>query len=302
MNVRLIGVKMDLGAGLRGVDMGPTALRIAGIQREIQKLNHTVEDIGDIEVSSAQTAKVDDESARYKVEIVKTCTALAAVVDQTKKEGTFPLVMGGDHSIAMGTISGLASYYKSQGKKFGVVWVDAHADMNTPDTSPSGNIHGMPLSACLGMGPKELTHIYDVGQKLDPDNVFLIGIREIDASEKKAVNSSGVNAYTMEDIDRLGIYQTMVEVREAIQAKGLDAIHVSFDVDGLDPSVAPGVGTPVPGGLTYREANLLVEMLFETGKIGSLELTEINPILDNCNQTAEVALKIALSALGKTIL
>lgn len=302
MKVRLIGVPMDLGAGRRGVDMGPSAMRLAGIKEKLKSIGHEVEDdMQNIHVPIPEHGNVFASNLKFLPEIHSACVALAERVELAKNEGYLPIVMGGDHSIAIGTIAGLSAYYKKKNIKFGVVWVDAHADMNTPETSPSGNIHGMPLAVSVGLGAKELTSIHGDFVKVDPKNVALIGIRDLDVEEKKNVKKTGINAYTMADVDRMGMYHVIQDALSILKDR-VDIVHVSFDVDGLDPSVAPGVGTPVPGGLKYREAHLLMETLAESGLVGSLEFTEINPILDVKNQTAEVAVEMAASALGKTIL
>lgn len=302
MKVRLIGVPMDLGAGRRGVDMGPSAMRLAGVKEKLRAIGHEVEDdMQKIHVPIPEHGDIFAKNMKYLPEIQSACLALAERVEVAKQDGFLPLVMGGDHSIAIGTIAGLSAYYRKKNLKFGVVWVDAHADMNTPDTSPSGNIHGMPLAVNIGLGTKDLTALYGDYVKVDPKNVALIGIRDLDQEEKNNVKKTGINAYTMSDIDRMGMYNVIHEALSILKER-VDVVHVSFDVDGLDPSVAPGVGTPVKGGLKYREAHLLMETLAESGLIGSLEFTEINPILDIKNQTAEVAVEMAASALGKTIL
>lgn len=302
MRIKLIDVPMDLGAGRRGVDMGPSALRLAGIKEKVASLGFSVEDDqDDIFVPIPEHGHVENNSLKFLKEIVTTCEHLARRVELAKEEGFFPIVMGGDHSIAIGTIAGLSSFYKKQGKKLGVVWVDAHADMNTPETSPTGNIHGMPLAVNIGLGADVLINLHGNFQKLDPKNVALIGIRDLDREEKRNVKARGINAYTMADIDRLGIFAVIQEAISILKER-VDVIHISFDVDGMDPGVAPGVGTPVQGGLRFRETHLIMETLAETGMVGSMEITEINPILDIRNQTAETAVEMVCSALGKTIL
>lgn len=302
MRIRLIDVPMDLGAGRRGVDMGPSALRLAGIKEKIGAMGFSVEDDqDDIFVPIPEHGHVENTNLKFLKEIITTCEHLACRVELAKEEGVFPIVMGGDHSIAIGTIAGLSSYYKKMGKRLGVVWIDAHADMNTPETSPTGNIHGMPLAVNMGLGADELVNLHGKFHKLDPKNVALIGIRDLDREEKKNVKARGVNAYTMADVDRLGIYAVIQEAIAILKGR-VDVIHISFDVDGMDPGVAPGVGTPVPGGLRFRETHLIMETLAETGLVESMEITEINPILDIRNQTAETAVEMVCSALGKTIL
>ena len=293
---------MDLGAGRRGVDMGPSALRLAGIREGIAGLGHDIrDDPQSIFVPIRERSHPYDQKLRFLPEIVDGCTRLAQRVELAKQEGDLPVVMGGDHAIAIGTIAGLASYYRSVGKTMGVVWIDAHGDFNTPDTTPSGNIHGMPLAASTGRGASELTDLYCSGPKVDPQNVALIGVRDVDPAERVLIREAGIDAYTIADVDRLGaaevIDRAIARLRERV-----DVVHISFDVDSLDPLYAPGVGTPVPGGLQYREVHLIMETLAASGLVGSLEVVEINPILDNANLTAEVAAQIVLSALGKTIL
>lgn len=302
MKIRLIDVPMDLGAGRRGVDMGPSALRLAGIKEKIGRMGFQVEDDqDDIFVPIPEHGRMSDPKLKFLEEIQTACEHLAKRVELAKTEGVFPIVMGGDHSIAIGTIAGLAAFYRKQGKRLGVVWIDAHADMNTPETSPTGNIHGMPLAVNVGLGDKALTSLHGDFRKVDPRNVALIGIRDLDEDEKKNVRSMGIHAYTMADIDRMGIYQVIHEAISILKEQ-VDVLHISFDVDGMDPAVAPGVGTPVMGGLRYRETHLIMETLAETGLVGSMEITEINPILDIRNQTADVAVEMVASALGKTIL
>ncbi len=302
MNVRLLGVAMDLGAGRRGVDMGPSALRLAGIKERISELGYSVEDDREsIYVPIRERSHEYDPRLKFLPEIVEGCRKLAERVELAKSDGMLPVIMGGDHSIAIGTIAGLAAFYRRSGKRLGVVWIDAHADFNTPDSTPSGNIHGMPLAVCTGLGVPELTELHGPSPKVAAQNVALIGTRDVDPLEKQHLRERGVHAYTMTDIDRRGmaavIEETITELRSRV-----DVLHVSFDVDSLDPAFAPGVGTPVPGGLQFRELHLLMETLAESGLVGSLEVVEVNPILDTANTTAEVAVGIVCSALGKTIL
>ncbi len=292
---------MDLGADRRGVDMGPSAIRCAGILERASKLGYDCLDLGDIPVQLPESRDVAGSRAKYLEEIAEACDLLRAKVADSLEQGGVPVVVGGDHSIAMGTVAGVSEYHRAKGEKIGLLWVDAHADMNTPDSSPSGNIHGMPLAVCLGLGPSELTGLGGFSPKVDRANTVLIGIRNLDEHEKKIVRDSGIHAYTMRDIDEYGMATV---IREAIGHLTRDTVgfHVSFDVDGLDPLVAPGVGTPVRGGLHYREAHLLMELVSDTNKILSLEVTEVNPILDHQNATAEVAVGMLLSGLGKSIL
>ncbi len=301
MTIRILGVPMDLGSGRRGVDMGPSAIRIAGIAEKLRALGHIVLDDGDIVTKTPEQQKIKDEKLRYLPEIVRASTILASKVEKIFINGDFPLVLGGDHSIAIGTIAGLSEVCRQKRKRLGVLWIDAHGDMNTPDTSPSGNIHGMPLAACAGLGPIELTSIGGDFQKVDPKNIFLLAVRQLDPGEKSNIKQSGVNVFTMEDIDKYGIHRIMARVLRRLTQK-TDYLHVSLDLDAVDPSVAPGVGTPVKGGLDYREAHLIMETLAESGRLTSLEVVEVNPILDNRNQSAEFAVELIQSAFGKKII
>jgi arginase len=299
--VRVIGVPMDLGAGRRGVDMGPSAVRIAGVAYALKDLGYTVEDAGDIVVPSPETRRLVDPKVRYLPEIVHVCDRLRRRVRRSLDEGAVPIVLGGDHSIAIGTVSGVAEYYRGRDEKIGLIWVDAHADMNTPETSPSGNIHGMPLATLLGFGHERLVNIGGFTPKVEARNASLIGIRNLDEKEKVLVQESGLNAYTMRDVDERGMKSVMEEALQRA-SDGTAGIHMSFDLDGMDPSQVPGVGTAVRGGINWREANLLMEMLADTSKMTSLEITELNPILDDRNQSGRVAVDLITSAFGKRIL
>lgn len=299
--IHVIGVPMDLGAGRRGVDMGPSALRIAGLQHRLEELGHRVVDEGDLEIRNVEQLKIGDPRARYLAEIVQAGRLVADKVHRVLKRGRFPLVLGGDHSIAAGTVSGVVAFARERRRKVGVVWVDAHSDINTPATSPSGNVHGMPLAALLGLGPGALGRIGGAGPKLDPANVALVGIRSVDEGERNHLRRLGVHVYTMADIDRHGIHIVM-EKAVASVSREADLVHVSFDLDSVDPSLAPGVGTPVKGGLDYREAHLVMESLSASGVMASLEMVEINPILDDRNRSAEFAVELIESAFGKRIL
>jgi arginase len=280
--------------------MGPSALRLAGLKERLTTIGHEVTE-ADIPVGIPEHLKVEDSSAKFLHEIVRVSQLTADEVTRTVLADQFPLIIGGDHSVAIGSIAGLAAAYKQQGKRLGVIWVDAHADMNTPDSTPSGNIHGMPLAVNLGVGAPELCAVGGDFQKLQPQNVALIGIRDLDQTEQRIVRESGVHAYTMTDVDRYGMASIMDKVLETMKRQ-VDVIHLSFDLDGLDPSVAPGVGTPVAGGLTYREAHLLMEMTSDTGLLGSMDVVEDNPVLDVRNQSAIVAAELVESAFGKRIL
>jgi arginase len=300
MKIHLLGVPMDLGAGRRGVDMGPSAIRIAGVTERLRALGHIVQDEGDIPIKNPEQLKIRNEKLKYLPEIVRACTILAHKVDKIMQSGGFPLILGGDHSIAAGTIAGVAAYAQRLKKNVGVLWVDAHGDMNTDETTPSGNIHGMPLAASMGFGALELTSIGGDFRKVDPSNVVLIATRELDEGERKFIKQHNVNVFTMEAIDKHGMAGVIAKALRKL--RDVDLLHVSFDLDAVDPTVAPGVGTPVKGGLNYREAHLIMETLNEHGKMTSLEVVEVNPILDNRNQSAEFAVELIQSAFGKKIL
>jgi arginase len=301
MIVHLLGVPMDLGAGRRGVDMGPSAIRIAGIADRLRELGHTIVDDGDIDIRIMEELRVGDQKARYLKEIARASGVLCRKVERIAAKGHFPLVLGGDHAIAVGTVSGVAVHARKQGKKLGVLWVDAHADINTPATSPTGNVHGMPLAALLGMGPKELAGVAWEGPKIDPANVALVGIRSLDGGEKKHLKERGVHVFTMPDIDRHGVHRVMKKALACV-TDGTDYLHVSLDLDAVDPTVAPGVGTPVKGGLDYREAHQIMEFVAHAGVMTSLEVVEVNPILDTRNTSADFAVEMVQSAFGKAIL
>ena len=301
MIVHVLGVPMDLGSGRRGVDMGPSAIRIAGVAERLRELGHKVVDEGDVVIKNMEELKVGNERARYLPEIARASAIIARKVERIMGLGHFPLVLGGDHSIAIGTVSGIAAFAGSQGKKLGLLWIDAHGDINTPETSPSGNIHGMPLATLLGYGAPELTSIGGPAPKVDPANVALVGIRSLDSGEKKRLKETGVQVHTMSDIDRHGVHRVMKKALARV-TDGTDYVHVSVDLDAVDPAVAPGVGTPVKGGLDYREAHLIMEVIADAGTMTSLELVEVNPILDERNASAQFAVELVQSAFGKKIL
>ena len=301
MIVHVLGVPMDLGSGRRGVDMGPSAIRIAGVEARLRELGHEVVDEGDITIKNMEELKVGDVHARYLKEITRASALACKKVDRILTRGHFPLILGGDHSIAVGTVSGIAAVARRKGKKLGLLWVDAHGDINTPESSPSGNIHGMPVAALLGHGPAELTGIGGRNPKVDPANVALVGIRSLDEGEKHRLKATGVQVQTMSDIDRHGIHRVMKKALARV-TDGTDYVHVSFDLDAVDPTVAPGVGTPVKGGLDYREAHLIMELLHDSGVMTSLEMVEVNPILDQGNASAAFAVELVQSAFGKKIL
>jgi arginase len=299
--VRLVGVPMDLGAGRRGVDMGPSAIRIAGVADCLAQLGYEVIDDGDVGVPAPESRDPGDPRARYLALIYHVCNRVRLRVRRALEAGEVPVVMGGDHSVAIGTVSGLAEYHRSRGERVGLIWVDAHADMNTPETSPSGNIHGMPLSALLGMGRRELVELGGFSPKVDKERVCLIGIRNLDDAEKAIVRRSGVHAFTMRDLDERGMNAVASEAIDLASA-GTAGFHVSFDLDGMDPVQVPGVGTPVRGGIDWREANLLMEKIADSRRMLSLEITELNPILDVRNASGTVAVDLIGSAFGKSIL
>ena len=292
---------MDLGAGRRGVDMGPSAMRLAGHNEKLASLGYEVEDLGNIVVEQPEKLPVGPSNARYLSQIAQTCERLAEMVHHSAGNGSVPLVLGGDHSVAVGTVTGMAAHFRERGEKIGLIWVDAHADMNTPESSPSGNIHGMPLACIIGVGPPELTNLSGFAPKVDPTSVAIIGLRSVDEIERQNVRGAGVHAFTMRDIDERGLRSVM---REAIGhvTRGAAGFHLSFDMDAVDPQEAPGVGTPVRGGITYREAHLAMETVCDSGKMVSMEMVEVNPVIDEVNRTALLAVELIMSAMGKRIL
>lgn len=294
MDISILGIPMDLGAGRRGVDMGASALRNAQLAATLRSLGHTVTDLGDVPVTIPEaTDKYQDQGLVFLDEILSACTGAYQRLSQLDA-GTFPISLGGDHSVSMGTVAGAA-----RGQRTGVIWVDAHADFNTPSSSPSGNIHGMPVAHLTGLGDSRLSSIAGDWHVL-PEDIVMIGLRSVDASERQLVAEAGIKTYTMKDIDQLGITRIAQETLERLSH--LERLHISFDADALDPTVCPGVGTPVPGGLSYREGHLLMELLAESGRVTSLDIVEVNPILDIRNQTAEVMVGMAASLLGQRIL
>jgi arginase len=299
--IAVIGAPLDLGAGRRGVDMGPSAIRVANLDKRLQRLGYEVQDLGNVKVEQAESILSGPENAHYLPEISQTCKTIASLVAKVLAKGEMPLVLGGDHSVAVGTVSGVARHYRKRKKSIGLLWIDAHADMNTPETSPSGNVHGMPLACLVGMGPRELSHLYNFAPKVDPKNVALVGVRDVDQLEKPHVKKSGVRAFTMRDIDEKGMRPVMKEAIE-IACAGTDGFHLSFDMDSVDPQFAPGVGTPVRGGITYREAHLAMEIVNDSRRMLSLEVVEVNPVIDEVNRTAELAVELIMSAMGKRIL
>jgi len=300
-HIAIIGAPLDLGAGRRGVDMGPSAMRVANINKRVAGLGYEVEDLGNVPVDQPESLPEGPRHAKYLPQIAAACERVAAIVEHVAEEGKAPLVLGGDHSIAIGTVAGMSHYFRKKKKRLGLVWIDAHADMNTPKTSPSGNVHGMPLACCIGLGPDELTKIFDYSPKVLPRNVALVGLRDVDILERPHVKESGVRAFTMRDIDERGLRAVMVEALR-IATDGTAGVHLSLDMDYVDPQYAPGVGTPVRGGATYREAHLAMEMICDSGKMVSMEVVEVNPVIDEVNRTADLAVELVMSALGKKIL
>jgi arginase len=299
--IRIIGVPMDLGASRRGVDMGPSALRVAGLQARIKQLGHQVEDIGNISVKQPEEMSYGEKRAKYLGEIAEACKDLGEAVEKSLAEGFLPLVLGGDHSIAAGAVSGVATHFRKEKKEVGYIWLDAHGDMNTPESSPSGNVHGMPLASVMGYGPPELTELMGFKPKVEPQNIVLVGVRDLDSQEKKLVKKSGVHVFTMRDIDERGMREVMSDALKYAM-DDTAGIAVSLDMDFVDPSDAPGVGTPVRGGVTYREAHLAMEMIADSEAMASLEIVEINPVIDEHNRTALLGVELVLSGLGKKIL
>jgi arginase len=299
--IRVIGVPLDLGQSRRGVDMGPSAVRVAGLEARLEEVGHVVEDGGNVPVSLPEQKQAGDPSAKYVKEIRATCVKEAELVVKTLEAGMVPLVLGGDHSVAAGTVSGVAEFYRRENKKIGLLWIDAHSDVNTPESSPSGNVHGMPLAALMGLGPKELGDIYDFSPKVAPENCVLVGVRDIDHTERENIRRAGIEVFTMRDIDERGM-RTVMEEALRMAGRGTTGYHVSLDMDWIDPEDAPGVGTPVRGGATYREAHLAMEIIADHGRMLSFEIVEVNPVIDERNRTADLAVELALSAFGKKIL
>ncbi|MCY7751745.1 arginase [Bacillus haynesii] len=299
--ISMIGVPMDLGQLRRGVDMGPSAIRCAGVNERLESLCQDIEDLGDMTIGQREDEKEGGEPASEELRnlkaITKASAKLAETVDKIVASGAFPLVLGGDHSIAIGTLAGLVKHYQN----LGVIWYDAHADLNTKETSPSGNIHGMPLAISLGIGHEGLTGIYGKEMKIKAENIVIIGARSLDDGEKELIRDKGIKVYTMHEIDRLGMTRVMEETIDYLRDR-TDGVHLSLDLDALDPNDAPGVGTPVAGGISYRESHLAMEMLEESKLITSAEFVEVNPILDEKNRTAEAAVALMGSLFGEKLL
>ena len=297
----IIGVSLDLGGNRRGVDMGPSAFRIAGLAERLATLGFPVIDEGDLVAPIPEVKSFGDPTKKYAREIAKVCERLYKTSLAALEKGGIPIVLGGDHSLAAGSVAATADFVRRENKPLGLIWVDAHGDMNTPSTSTSGNVHGMPLAALLGSEPAELSRIGGFSPKVQPDRTVLIGIRNLDDREKEIVRGSRVKVFTIKDVDRAGI-AVVIEEALAIAGRGTAGVHVSFDLDVCDPTIAPGVGTPVKGGLDYREAHLLMEMVADSGLLRALDLVEVNPILDDRNMTAVLGAELASSALGQKIL
>lgn len=299
--IHLIGVPIDLGANRRGVDMGPSALRITGLGRRLRDLGYEVRDTGDADVPIPEECEEGDPRKRYAEAIARVCGEVCERVRRSLREGGLPVVLGGDHSLALGSVAGVSGHFREAGARVGLLWFDAHGDMNTPESSGSGNVHGMALSHLLGMGDPDLASIGGFRPKAHPSGVCLIGVRDLDDREKRMVADSGVAVFTMKDIDRHGASHVIDRAIE-IASRGTSGFHVSFDVDCVDPGVARGVGTPQKGGLTYREAHLCMEVVADSRRLLSMDLVEVNPVLDDRNATAELGCELILSALGKRIL
>ncbi|WP_107943830.1 arginase [Metasolibacillus fluoroglycofenilyticus] len=295
-SVAIIGVPSDYGQRRRGVDMGPSAIRYAGVVERLEALGYTVKDEGDIRVEKVPVKQEQNEKLLNLDEVVEVCSKLAQKVEGAVNDKRTPLVLGGDHSIAIGTLAGLEKY-----KNLGVIWFDAHADINTPESTPSGNIHGMPLAVSLGLGHERLTSIHHAGPKVKAENIIIIGARSVDEGERELIKEKNIKVYTMHEIDRLGMTAVMEDAIRYLQKRGVDGVHLSLDLDGLDPLYTPGVGTPVAGGITYRESHLAMEMLQESEMITSVEFVEVNPILDDKNKTANVAVALIGSLFGETL-
>jgi len=299
--IRLIGMQIDLGAGRRGVDMGPSALRVAGLEARLKALGLSVEDSGDIKAEIPEASPEGSEKLKYADVIAGACGELAGSVKRALDEGALPVTLGGDHSLAIGTLAGSSAHYRDRKERIGVIWLDAHGDFNTPQTTPSGNIHGMSFAISCGVGSPALTGLLGFSPKVQPAHCVLIGVRDLDAGERANLVETGLTVFTMREIDELGM-RTVID-RALLQAtRGTSGVHVSFDMDVIDPSEAPGTGTPVRGGISYREAHLALEVIADSGKLRAVDLVEINPVLDEHNMTASLGVELLCSALGKKIL
>lgn len=296
--ISIIGVPMDLGQNRRGVDMGPSAIRYAGVENQLKEIGYEVRDEGDIIIPKIASDDRENTHLRNLEEVIRANTNLANKVNDVIEKGRFPLVLGGDHSIAIGTLAGLADRYEN----LGVIWYDAHADLNTAETSPSGNIHGMPLAVSIGLGHEKLVNIREYAPKIKPENIVIIGARSVDPGERELIKEKGIKVFSMHEIDKLGMPAVTEMMIQYFKDRKVDGLHLSLDLDGIDPLYTPGVGTPVPGGINYRESHLAMEMLFESGMITSAEFVEVNPILDERNKTADVAVALIGSLFGEKLL
>lgn len=299
--IRIIGVPLDLGASRRGVDMGPSALRIAQLEARLEALGHEVEDAGNIPVPERELLTGVTSALGLLPAIAKVCHDLSERTARAVREGVAPLVLGGDHSLAAGSLAGVATAHAERGQRVGLIWLDAHGDINTPESSPTGNVHGMPVAHLLGHGDPLLTRLAIPGPAVRPENVALVGVRDLDQAERANVRQFGITVFTMRDVDERGLRDVMREAI-AIATRGTAGMHVSCDADWVDPADAPGVGTPVRGGATYREAHLAMEMIADSGRMVSMDIVEINPVLDEMNRTAELCVGLVTSGFGLRIL
>jgi arginase len=300
-HIAIIGAPLDLGQGRRGVDMGPSAIRVANLNKRLSDLGYHVDDLGNIPVDQPESLPEGPARAKYLPQIALACKRLASMVDRALAKKKMPLVLGGDHSVAAGTVAGVSRHFRRKKQHSGLIWIDAHADMNTPDSSPSGNVHGMPLACCVGLGPPELANLLGYAPKVNPRRTVLVGLRDVDLLEKEHVRDTGVRAFTMRDIDERGLRSVMDEAFR-IATEDTVGFHLSLDMDWVDPQFAPGVGTPVRGGATYREAHHAMELICDGGRMLSMEVVEVNPVIDERNRTADLAVEMIMSALGKRIL
>jgi arginase len=300
-HIAIIGAPLDLGQGRRGVDMGPSAIRVANLNKRLAALGFHPDDLGNVPVDQPESLPEGPARAKYLPQIALACKRLAVMVDRALNKKQVPLVLGGDHSIAVGTVAGVSRHFRRKKQEVGLIWIDAHADMNTPETSPSGNVHGMPLACCVGLGPPELANLFGYAPKVNPRKTVLVGLRDVDILEKGHVRETGVRAFTMRDIDERGLRSVMDEAFR-IATDDTAGFHLSLDMDWVDPEFAPGVGTPVRGGATYREAHLAMELICDNGRMVSMEVVEVNPVIDEINRTADLAVEMILSAMGKKIL
>ena len=300
-HIAIIGAPLDLGQDRRGVDMGPSAIRVANLNKRLEKLGYHPADLGNVPVDQPESLPEGPARAKYLPQIALACKRLASMVDGALAKNQVPLVLGGDHSVAVGTVAGVSRHFRRKKQEIGLIWVDAHADMNTPETSPSGNVHGMPLACCVGVGPSELVNLLGYAPKVNPRKTVLVGLRDVDILERGQVRQTGVRAFTMRDIDERGLRSVMDEALR-IATDDTAGFHLSLDMDWIDPQFAPGVGTPVRGGATYREAHLAMETICDNGHMLSMEVVEVNPVIDEINRTADLAVEMILSAMGKKIL